>query len=304
MTITIGTPPVRRRMGWIVVALLAMIALLAAGCGGAGTSGAGGGGQRIVRVLYAGSLVSIMEKTIGPAFAKATGYQYQGYGAGSSQIANELQGKIRQGDVFISADPAVDTKLMGPNGFVSWYTTFARSPLVLAYNPGSKFADQLKTKPWYEVVSQPGFRLGSTDPKLDPKGKLAAQAVQQVAKDQNQPGMAEQINRNLTVFPETDLVGRLQAGQLDAGFFYSIESADLGDPTASLSPVNLAAQYTITVLNQAANPAGGEAFVKYLLGSQGTTTLKEHGFELIQQPKVSGNQASVPKDLQSVVGAG
>jgi hypothetical protein len=44
--------------------------------------------------------------------------------------------------------------------------------------------------------------------------------------------------------------------------------------------------------------------VKYLLGSQGTTTLKEHGFELIQQPKVSGNQASVPKDLQSVVGAG
>jgi molybdate/tungstate transport system substrate-binding protein len=301
---TIGTPRVRRRMGSIVVALLAMIALLAAGCGGGGTNAAGGNGQRIVRVLYAGSLVSIMEKTIGPDFAKAAGYQYQGYGAGSSQIANELQGKIRQGDVFISADPAVDTKLMGPNGLVSWYTTFARSPLVIAYNPGSKFADQLKTKPWYEVVTQPGFRLGSTDPKLDPKGKLAAQAVQQIAKDQNQPGMAEQINRNLTVFPETDLVGRLQAGQLDAGFFYSIESADLGDPTASLAPINLAAQYTVTVLNQAANPAGGEAFVKYLLGDQGTTTLKQHGFELIQPPKVSGDQASVPKDLQSAVGAG
>jgi molybdate/tungstate transport system substrate-binding protein len=303
MKITIGTPRVRRRGGSIVVALLAMIALLA-GCGGGGTSGAAGGDQRIVRVLYAGSLVSIMEKTMGPAFAKATGDQYQGYGAGSSQIANELQGKIRQGDVFISADPAVDTKLMGPNGFVSWYTTFARSPLVLAYSPGSKFADQLKTKPWYEVVTQPGFRLGSTDPKLDPKGKLAAQAIQQIAKDQNQPGMAEQINRNLTVFPETDLVGRLQAGQLDAGFFYSIESADLGDPTASLAPINLAAQYTVTVLNQAVNPAGGEAFVKYLLGDQGMTTLKEHGFQLIQPPKVSGNQASAPKDLQSVVGAG
>src|SRR5581483_185755 len=233
MTITIGTPRVRWRLGSIVVALLAMIALLAAGCGGGGTNAAGGGGDRPVQVLYAGSLVNIMEKTLGPDFGKATGYQYRGYGAGSSQIANELQGKIRQGDVFISADPAVDTKLMGPNGFVSWYTTFARSPLVLAYNPGSKFADQLKTKPWYEVVTQPGFRLGSTDPKLDPKGKLAAQAIQQVAKDQNQPAMAAQINRNLTVFPETDLVGRLQSGQLDAGFFYSIESADLGNPTAS-----------------------------------------------------------------------
>ena len=304
MTITIGTPRVRWRLGSIVVALLAMIALLAAGCGGGGTNAAGGGGDRPVQVLYAGSLVNIMEKTLGPDFGKATGYQYRGYGAGSSQIANELQGKIRQGDVFISADPAVDTKLMGPNGFVSWYTTFARSPLVLAYNPGSKFADQLKTKPWYEVVTQPGFRLGSTDPKLDPKGKLAAQAIQQVAKDQNQPGMAAQINRNLTVFPETDLVGRLQSGQLDAGFFYSIESADLGNPTASLAPINLAAQYTVTVLNQAVDPAGGEAFVKYLLGNQGTTTLKQHGFELIQPPKVSGNSASVPKDLQSVVGAG
>lgn len=304
MTITIGTPRVRWRLGSIVVALLAMIALLAAGCGGGGTNAAGGGGDRPVQVLYAGSLVNIMEKTLGPDFGKATGYQYRGYGAGSSQIANELQGKIRQGDVFISADPAVDTKLMGPNGFVSWYTTFARSPLVLAYNPGSKFADQLKTKPWYEVVTQPGFRLGSTDPKLDPKGKLAAQAIQQVAKDQNQPAMAAQINRNLTVFPETDLVGRLQSGQLDAGFFYSIESADLGNPTASLAPINLAAQYTVTVLNQAVDPAGGEAFVKYLLVNQGTTTLKQHGFELIQPPKVSGNSASVPKDLQSVVGAG
>ena len=304
MTITIGTPRVRWRLGSIVVALLAMIALLAAGCGGGGTNAAGGGGDRPVQVLYAGSLVNIMEKTLGPDFGKATGYQYRGYGAGSSQIANELQGKIRQGDVFISADPAVDTKLMGPNGFVSWYTTFARSPLVLAYNPGSKFADQLKTKPWYEVVTQPGFRLGSTDPKLDPKGKLAAQAIQQVAKDQNQPGMAAQINRNLTVFPETDLVGRLQSGQLDAGFFYSIESADLGNPTASLAPINLAAQYTVTVLNQAVDPAGGEVFVKYLLGNQGTTTLKQHGFELIQPPNVSGNSASVPKDLQSVVGAG
>lgn len=296
-----SSPGLRRLIASIAVA---MIALLAAGCGGGGTNAAGGGGQGTVRVLYAGSLVNVMEKTIGPAFATSTGYQYQGYGAGSSQIANELKAKTRQGDVFISADPAVDTKLMGANGFVSWYASFARSPLVLGYNPRSKFADQLKTKPWYEVVTQPGFKLGSTDPKLDPKGKLAAQAVQQIANDQHQPALAQQITGNLTVFPETDLVGRLQAGQLDAGFFYSIESNELNVPTAALTPIDLAAQYTVTGLNQATNPAGGAAFVKYLLGNQGTTTLKEHGFELTQPPQVSGNKTSVPKDLQSVVGAG
>ena len=44
--------------------------------------------------------------------------------------------------MFVSASPAVNATLEGAaNGnWVSWYATFATTPLVLGYNPTSKFA--------------------------------------------------------------------------------------------------------------------------------------------------------------------
>jgi hypothetical protein len=40
---------------------------------------------------------------------------------------------------------------------VSWHATFATSTLVLGYHPKSRFAQELRTKPWYQVVGWPGF---------------------------------------------------------------------------------------------------------------------------------------------------
>ena len=47
--------------------------------------------------------------------------------------------------------------------------------MVIGYNPTSKFATDLQaasngSKPWYQVLEEPGLRLGRTDPALDPKG--------------------------------------------------------------------------------------------------------------------------------------
>src|SRR6516225_6151376 len=147
--------------------LCATVSLLAAACGSSNKSTAPTSvpvttvpsastvakGSGPVDVLYAGSLVNVMEKEIGPAFNAATGYTFTGFSAGSKALATEIKGKVRQGDVFVSASPSVNTGLEGPsNGnWVSWYLTFATSPLVIGYNPHSKFADDLKTKPWYEV---------------------------------------------------------------------------------------------------------------------------------------------------------
>jgi len=109
-----------------------------------------------VNVLYAGSLVNLMERSIGPAFEKATGQHFRGYAAGSNKIANEIKGKLRRGDVFISASPTVNSSLMGEaNGdHVSWYVTFAESPLMIGYNPKSKFAADFKTKRWDQVLQE------------------------------------------------------------------------------------------------------------------------------------------------------
>jgi molybdate/tungstate transport system substrate-binding protein len=271
-----------RRFGVLPLA----IALLLAGCGGAAAPSAPASGTALakasgtVSVLYAGSLVNLMEHKIGPAFAQASGYGYSGYAAGSVAIANEVRGKLRRGDVFISAAPAVNDSLMGTaNGsWVSGYITFATAPLVIGYNPSSKFAAALRSQPWQQVMAEPGFRLGGTDPKLDPKGQLTAQLLQKVA-----PGLASHVQ----VFPEEDLVGRVQAGQLDAGFFYSMEASEAKIPTIPTGS-RLGATFTVAALAGGANPAGGIAFIKFLLGPRGQALLKADGLSLVTPPTSTG----------------
>jgi molybdate/tungstate transport system substrate-binding protein len=61
----------------------------------------------------------------------------------------------------------------------------------------------------------------------------------------------------------------------------------------------LKATYTITILNKAPHEAGAEAFVNYLLGSDGQAALKQDGFTLVSPPTVTGS--GVPSALQSVL---
>jgi molybdate/tungstate transport system substrate-binding protein len=301
---------VRRR--WIrgLATLLALcFAVAACSSSGSGGSSSGDGstasspstrtGSGPVNVLYAGSLVTLMEKQISPAFHDATGYTFDGFGAGSSALATQIKGKVRQGDVFISASPSVNDALTGTaNGnWVSWYATYSSSPLVLGYNPKSTFADDIKSKPWYDVITESGFTIGRTDPAVDPKGKLTEQALTETAA--KAPSLAAVAKSTSNVFPEETLVGRLQSGQLDAGFFYKSEAVAAGIPTVPLDGVDLKATYTITVLNNAPHEAGAEAFVAFLLGPDGQAVLTRDGFDLVSPAAVSGD--GVPVALRDVI---
>jgi molybdate/tungstate transport system substrate-binding protein len=262
-----------------------------------------------VNVLYAGSLVNLMERSIGPAFEKETGLHFQGYAAGSNKIANEIKGKLRRGDVFISASPKVNTSLMGAaNGdHVTWYVTFAESPLMIGYNPRSKFAADFKTKRWDQVLQEPGIRVGRTDPKLDPKGAFTVEMVTKAADLYHQPDLVEKTlgapENPDQVLPEETLVGRLQSGQLDAGFFYSTETSDLKIPALRPSPeLQAKASYTLTILNDAPNSAGATRFADFLLSAKGRELLKEHGVDVVK-PVVTGPPEAMPPSLQAVLDA-
>ncbi len=256
-----------------------------------------------VNVLYAGSLVNLMEHGVGPAFDAATGDTFRGFGGGSNGLANQIKGKLRHADVFISATPSVNNTLMGSaNGdWVTWYITFAQSPLVIGYNPASKFAADLKSKPWYEVLREPGIRIGRTDAKLDPKGALTVQLLDKAEQVYKQPGLAKAVlgapDNPEQVRPEENLVGRLQSGQIDVGFFYSTETSDLKIPAIPLPPeVALSAVYTVTVMRDAADPAAAAKFVDFLLSAPGTSVLKEHGLNVLT-PSLTGDASKVPASI-------
>ncbi len=284
------------------LSLLSSAGLLAAGLALLAAPPASAAGK--VNVLYAGSLVNLMEHGIGPAFDKASGDTFQGYAGGSSGLANQIKGKLRQGDVFVSASPKVNDGLSGAaNGdWVSWYITFAQSPVVIGYNASSKFAADLKSKPWYQVLQEPGIKIGRTDPKLDPKGALTVTLMQQAEALYKSPGLSEKIigapDNPAQVLPEETLVGRLQSGQLDVGFFYSTETADAKIPALALPPeITPKAVYTATILHNAANAAGADAFLAFFLGTQGHSIMKEHGLAA-QKLTLTGDAAGVPKDVQ------
>jgi len=266
-----------------------------------------GTGSTDVNVLYAGSLVNLMEHSVGPAFEKETGLHMRGYAAGSGQIANEIRGKLRRGDVFISASPKVNASLMGDahGNYVSWYVDFAESPLLIGYNPKSRFAGDFKTKPWDTVLQEPGLRLGRTDPKLDPKGALTIELVTKAAQAAGTPDLVEKTlgapGNPAQVLPEETLVGRLQSGQLDAGFFYGTETSDLKIPSIRPAPdLNIQANYTLTILRDAPNAAGAARFVNFLLSAEGRKLLAAHGVDVVT-PAVKGDASAVPSSVQAMI---
>jgi len=258
-----------------------------------------------VSAIFAGSLVDIMEKSFGPEFTAASGYPFEGFGGGSNEDAAQIKGKIRQGDVFVSAAASADQELEGAaNGdWASWYSTFTSSNLVLGYDPKTKFGRQLAAgKPWYEVLTEPGIVVGRTEPKADPKGKLTVEALDAAARKLHDPKLLKAL-KGFPVFEETSMLARLQAGQLDAGFFYVVEAKIAHVPTVPLTPVYKYADYTITLLNNAENQAGAEALVSFLLSPKRKAVEKQYGLVPIK-PQFSGSAAAVPASLRAIVGAG
>lgn len=258
-------------------------------------------------VLYAGSLVHVMVDGIAPAFSRATGDRVAGDPGGSLALAHAISGRLQRADVFISAEPSVNASLMGrqQGGWVSWYVPFAASPLVLAYNPRGPFATALQTQPWYQVALQPGFRLGRTDPKLDPKGALTVRFVQAAASYYHRPRLAAELlggaENPRQVFPETALVGRLQAGEVDAGFLYAEEAMAAHLPYLSLPPaITPQAEYTVTILRAAPDARAAVAFVRFLLGPQGQAILRRSGFGGVH-PALVGQPAQVPPGLRRLL---
>lgn len=239
-----------------------------------------------VDVLYAGSLIAVMEDHIGPGFHAVTGDGFEGFSDGSTALATDIKGRLRPADVFISASPSVDLTLEGKaNG--GWLSpaavkTFAYSYLLIGYDPDSRFAHQLETEPWYKVVGEKGFTLGRTDPATDPKGVLADTALDQAAARYHEPGLKKIATETSNIFPETDLVGRVQAGDVDAGFFYGVEAKAAKIPTVPLRGFNLHATYTVAIVNHAPHAAAARAFVDYLLGSSGSQILDQEGLTTLK----------------------
>ena len=242
-----------------------------------------------------------MTKSVGPAFHAATGYTLVDTSHGSGTLEADIKNKVAVADVFVSASPADVAGLMGAsNGnWVSWYADFAASPEVLGYYPKSKFANDLKTMPWYKVITLPGFRLGRTDPSQDPGGVLAEEALKTVAAAQRLPALDTLATEQSDVYSENPEEADIQTGQLDGAFMYEADANSQDSPFVPLTGTNLSGEYAITMLSNAPHMAAAEAFISFLLGPTGQAEMKADNFQIVSPATVTGT--GVPSALSSVL---
>jgi molybdate/tungstate transport system substrate-binding protein len=254
-----------------------------------------------VDVLAAGSLNTLVTNQLAPAFKKATGYTIVGTFGGSGTMAKDIQDKVDVADVFLSASPVNTKTLMGAkNGdWVSWYANYSQSPQVLAYSPTSKFAHDLKTMPWWKVITMPGFRVGRTDPTEDPGGILAVNVLEAAAKKFNDPALKTLATEKSDELEETGEQASVQNGQLDGSFEYQADANSTKTPYVKLSGVPTQyAEYTASLVKNAPHETGALTFLAWLESPQAKKIMAADKFEPIDPAPITGS--GLPYLLQNV----
>jgi len=234
-----------------------------------------------VSVLYAGSLVTAMEGPIKSALLDAH-LDFEGEPGGSKALANLILAGVRSPDVFISVDRRIVASL---GARVASATTFAGTSLGIAWAPTSKYAALFDavangTAPLQRALETPGLRIGRTDPQLDPKGAYTLQAVTMWLGSAGERRLLGDDQNPAQIFPEQDLLARVDTGQADVGFFYHTEAIARGYkfvPLPGKAALSDRITYTLAVMRAAPHPKQATAFADFILTGRGRTILEHAG---------------------------
>ncbi|HEY0208420.1 extracellular solute-binding protein [Acerihabitans sp.] len=200
-----------------------------------------------IRVTYAGSMGVVMDKYLGPAFAKDQHLNYQGQGQGAYGMARLLASKKIVADVFVSITPG-PMDILKQAGLINDAVPVASTRMVIVYNPKSKFApafDAAKhagkgdnAHAWWKVLQSPGLAFGRTDPVNDPQGQNIIFTMLLAEKYYQQPGLAHnvlgEVQNPKQVFAEGGLLTRMESGQVDAASGYESATISAGLPYITL----------------------------------------------------------------------
>lgn len=230
-----------------------------------------------VTVLYAGSLVTPMEGPVAGAATKE-GLNIAGEARGSTALAHLIEAHLRTPDVFISADAKLVDELKA-RGFVSSAKTFASASLVLGYSPASPQEPLLERAARGAVsvaglLRTPGLRIARTDPALDPKGARTVKALGLL-------GLPSDLG---TVYPEENLLVRLETGEADVAFLYSTEAIARKIPSIALpgkASLSDEITYTLAVMKDAPHPEAARRFAAFVFSGAGRPILERAGLQYL-----------------------
>jgi molybdate/tungstate transport system substrate-binding protein len=325
------------------VVAFACIGLAAAGCGSSSPSTSSSKPSGTVNVAYASSLQYLNEKVVGPAFTKAEGYKFSGFGASSGDLESDIASGEIHPNVFESVGGDNITPLFPK--FTHWYVKYAGTSMVVAYNPKSKYASQFKAiasgakplKDLFTLMEQPGFKLGRTDPAIDPQGRDFIYMLELAQSYYHLPsstvtkilGGPTGSTSSPQIYAESSLDSTLESGQLDASSAFITQAIELHldyiplPAEINLGSFALASHYatatvTYTASGTTTTKSGSPqviditiigkptpaaiAFVKYTFSKAGVSQYKTGGFTILP-PAVTGPMSDIPTAIHSELGS-
>ncbi len=189
--------------------------------------------KRII-VFHAGSL-SVPFSKMAKAFEKKhPGYVVVREASGSRTAARKIADLHKPCDVMASADYSVINNLLIATHNAKFNILFATNEMAIVYTDKSRYANQINSKNWPEILLRKGVVVGHSNPNDDPCGYRAMLVVKLAEKyyhiknffkrlfgypDYYKPGF-EKKGKVVVRPKETDLLALLQMHDVDYIFLY------------------------------------------------------------------------------------
>ncbi len=204
--------------------------------------------EKIV-IFHAGSLSVPFSQEAKVFEKKYPQYNVVQESSGSRACARKITDLKRKADVMASAAYKVIDNLLIPK-YAKFNAHFATNEMIIAYTSHSKYANEINSKNWTDILLKKGVKVGHSNPNLDPCGYRAMLVTKLAGIYYKKPKFFQKLfgygdsyqdgeeNRNKVIVrpKETDLLGLLEAGAYDYLFIYKSVAVQHGLKYINLPP--------------------------------------------------------------------
>lgn len=263
-----------------------------------------------VIIFHAGSL-SVPFKQLASEYEKKNpGVKVLLESAGSLVCARKITELKKPCDIIASADYFVINELIIPD-YASWSIRFATNEIVIGFQEKSKYAAEIDSLNWMDILLRKDVTFSRSDPDSDPCGYRTVMTVKLAEKYYGIPGLAGKLttkNKEFIRPKEVDLVALIESNAVDYMFQYKSvaiqhnlkyivlpDNINLGNPrkneiynsvsveiTGSTPNSKMTAtgeyiNYSLAVLKNAPESEAAIGFVSLLLSEEGMDILRKNG---------------------------
>ncbi len=145
-----------------------------------------------IKVFHAGSLTIPLQEVKEVFEKQHPNVEVLMESSGSVEAVRKVTELGKLADVVAVADWLLLKNIMYPK-YTDFYIKFATNQLVLAYTDKSKYADEINSDNWYEILKKDGVRFAFSDPNKDPCGYRAAMVFVLAQLYYNEPNLFDEL---------------------------------------------------------------------------------------------------------------